>query len=395
MKSIVSSNDVFIHKNLFLLFLFSLIFLLLTRTFSQQTNDPITIGYYQKLHSDILGEDRMLSICLPDNYEKSNLSYPVVYHLYGDRIEQYFAEAVSVVNNLNWDGVMPEVILVGIDESNNRYRDLLPHQFNGDSTGIDDFMKLLKLELFPYVEQNFRTKDYRILVGPQVGANFGLYTLLTNSELFNAYIITNPFRWKKGRELLFDKLRINLSSITSLKSFLFITHDVADELEIEGNNYIKEFQKIISSESSIGLSVHYNFLDNDYDFNSRTGLEKGCRTLFKEFKIPESYEINSLLDLLIYYKNLSSKIGYVIDIPEMNIVSACDKLIEQNKMDRAFEMLNYLEKQFPNSANSYWRLGSIYKEQGENEKAIKYFKKVLELHPNMTMVQNIIKELEK
>jgi len=394
MKSV---SFVYEEKNInsiYLFFIFSLFFLLLPKTYSQETNDPISIGYYQKLYSYVIGEERLLSIRLPDNYENSTLNYPVLYHIYGDRIEQYFAEAVSVINNLGWGGIMPEVILIGIDESNNRYRDLLPHQLNGDSTGIDNFTRFFAEELIPYVNKNFRTKEYRILVGPQVGANFALYSLVTTQGLFNAYIITNPFRWQKGRELLFDKLNKNLLSIKSLKSFLFITHDVADDLEREGNIYINKFKEIIKPNGP-GLQVHYNFLQNDYDFNSRTGLEKGLRTLFKEFKIHEDHKIESLIGLLAHYKNLSAKIGYDINIPEMNIVAACDKLIEQNKMDKVFEMLHYLEREFPNSANSYWRLGSIYRSQGDNENALKYFKKVLELHPNMEMVQNIIKELEK
>jgi len=173
---------------------------------AQTDGDPISIGKYRTLHSEILKEERVLSITLPKNYDSAISSYPVVYHLYGDRIEQYYSEATSVINQLSSDGAMPEVILIGIDERNQRYRDLLPQANDGSDTGIMDFTRFINEEVFPFVETNYRTKPYRILVGPQVGANFGIYTLFTNPDLFDAFIINNPFRWTGGRDLLFDKL---------------------------------------------------------------------------------------------------------------------------------------------------------------------------------------------
>ena len=35
---------------------------------------------------------------------------------------------------------------------------------------------------------------YRILVGPQVGANFGIYAPVNSTDWFDAMILNNPFR---------------------------------------------------------------------------------------------------------------------------------------------------------------------------------------------------------
>ena len=43
---------------------------------------------------------------------------------------------------------------------------------------------------------------YRILVGPQVGANFGIYALVNSTDLFESMILNNPFGWVGGREYL-------------------------------------------------------------------------------------------------------------------------------------------------------------------------------------------------
>ncbi len=39
---------------------------------------------------------------------------------------------------------------------------------------------------------------YRILVGPQVGANFGIYALVNSTDWFDAMILNNPFRWVRA-----------------------------------------------------------------------------------------------------------------------------------------------------------------------------------------------------
>ena len=64
-----------------------------------------------------------------------------------------------------------------------RYRDLLPLAPDGKPTGIEDFTRFLVEEAFPFIEGNYRTKDYRILVGPQAGADFGLATLFSGMRI--------------------------------------------------------------------------------------------------------------------------------------------------------------------------------------------------------------------
>lgn len=241
-----------------------LLAVLAINTNAQNIGDSINIGTYHTIQSKILPEERIVSINLPRGYEASGLSYPVIYHSYGDRINQYFAKAVSSVYNLASDGAIPEVILVGIDEKNLRYRDLLPQGNDGSPTGINSFTEYISNELIPFIEQNYRTKDFNVFVGPQVGANFGLYTLFTNPELFNAYIITNPFRWTGGRELLFDKVNSYSSNQVSIKNFLFITYHKGDRdpLEKEGDLFIERFKKVIDEDNLEEINVNYNFIDD-------------------------------------------------------------------------------------------------------------------------------------
>ena len=70
-----------------------LVFLVLVSSVlsAQNKGDKISNGEYDKIHSEILDEDRIMLINLPENYDNTAIDYPVVYLFYGDRVMQYFS----------------------------------------------------------------------------------------------------------------------------------------------------------------------------------------------------------------------------------------------------------------------------------------------------------------
>ena len=76
-------------KNVFLV----IVLFIVSNSFAQNKGDDIIIGKYDKIHSEILNEDRLLLINLPEGYEKNKIDYPVAYLFYGDRVMQYFSPA--------------------------------------------------------------------------------------------------------------------------------------------------------------------------------------------------------------------------------------------------------------------------------------------------------------
>lgn len=194
----------------------------------QQDGAPITIGTYKIIHSTIMDEDRTLLIHLPRGYESSTVAYPVIYMLYGNHVTTYFTEAVSVIDRLGPSGRIPQMILVGIVNTD-RYRDLLPEN-QGKTTGIGNFILFLREELFPYIEGTFRTKPFRVLIGPQAGANFSLYTMMKQPDMFNAFIINSPFRWTGGRDLMMNLAEDFFKGQREFNCLMYITYKVNDEL---------------------------------------------------------------------------------------------------------------------------------------------------------------------
>lgn len=128
------------RKIIFFMILLPLIILCVcTISFAQRDGDDVVIGKYKVIHSKILDEDRTLLIHLPEDYNKTDKKYPVLYLLYGNHTTTYFAEAVSILDRLGPSGRIPELILVSITNID-RYRDLLPQKPDGSPTKIDKFM---------------------------------------------------------------------------------------------------------------------------------------------------------------------------------------------------------------------------------------------------------------
>ena len=177
----------------------------------QKDGDPVAIGTYRTLHSAILGEERQLLVHVPADYDRTTLRYPVLFQLYGQQVTNYLADAVMTAERLGNFADIPPLIIVGVANTD-RYRDNLPIQPDGKSpAGADAFLRFFAEELIPFVDRHYRTKPYRLLVGPQAGAAFGLYALTTRPGLFNASILRissepAPRRKQPGSTPITDKV---------------------------------------------------------------------------------------------------------------------------------------------------------------------------------------------
>ena len=344
---------------------------------AQENDDPVSIGTYKKLYSKILNEERTLLVNLPRGYNETTISYPVLYILYGGQVQGYFAEAVHIVDRLSVGSVIPDMIIIGI-KNVDRYRDCLPINRNGEAGGADKFFKFFKEELIPYVNKSYRTKDFKILCGPQAGATFSVYALIEEPTLFNANIITNPFWNTSIREYLLTKSNDFFNQNQNLKNFLFIsTYPHSDSKEML--EYLRKFRMIVENgkQNDFTLIINTEKEDED-DVVSPMGLRKGLKKYFKEYKFPNEMEIKGLEDLKEYYHNLSQKYGYEVDIPEFTLVRQGDKLEESNSLEEAKIVFEYIVKKYPHDLNSYARLADLHRRWGNYDLAIQYYEQFLE-----------------
>jgi enterochelin esterase-like enzyme len=364
---------------------------------SQEGSDgePVSIGTYRQLHSEVLDEERTLLVSTPEGYEDGSISYPVLFVLYGGQIRGYLAEAVHSAHVLSEQGSIPQMIVVGVANVD-RYRDLSPVARGETPSGIGPFSRFVAEELIPFVDSRYRTKSYRVLVGPQAGAEFALWTLAKRPGLFNAFIIENPFRFESVKDTLMPIMEKLMDA--GLPSYTFLQVTCADRAgEVDKSReveYMRAFERLAREKSPANLELVTHYVENSEDFLPPLRMKEGLAELFREYKFPEDREVRGLGDIRSHYTALSKRWGFKVDVPELTLYFKADGLINSGAADSALVILDYLIGEYPKSANGYWALANLHRERGDRELAIRYYRKCLEIIPNMTPARRWLEQLE-
>ena len=180
-------------------------------------------------HSSIIEDDFYIYISLPDGYQESVKKYPVLYLLDGDIS---FGMATSIARYLQFGNTIPELIIVGIgygalkkSKGNDRNRDytISNRRNRPGSGGAPKFRTFLLEELIPYIDNEFRTiPDDRTIYGYSLGGLFALYSMFTEPDFFNRYIIGSPhLAWDNFR--IFSVQEDAFNSIGDINASLFIS----------------------------------------------------------------------------------------------------------------------------------------------------------------------------
>ena len=342
---------------------------------AQQDGDPVSIGTYRVIHSRALDEDRTLLIHLPRGYGQTVAAYPVAYLLYGNHVSTYFAMSVAAVDKLGSSGRTPPFILVGIMNTD-RYRDLLP-EAAGKPTGIGAFTRFLSEELFPFIEDEYRTKPFRILIGPQAGANFGLYSLMTNPNMFNAAILENPFRWRGGRDLMLEAAAEFFSGPKEIRRFLHISYRKGDELEVEAEPYLKKLMELREKSGWKEFRLELEYTPVYDEFLPPFRVKAGLKAIFDEYVFPRDRVVDSLEDILAFYNKLSAKYGYDVNPPLHVLSEQSYSLREREKTEEMLRLLRYMLDRDPHSGDALWQLGNHFERTGRLEKAIECYERMI------------------
>lgn len=145
------------------------------------------------------GRSYQLYIHLPGSFAREpKRRYPVLYVTdgYWD-----FATLVASYNNLNYDQVVPEFIIVGLgyagdnlDYGELRGWELSPVSLGSGGGGhADQFIAALEKDIFPLVEKDYRGDPaQRYLAGSSLGGLFTLHAMYAKPELFKGYIAASP-----------------------------------------------------------------------------------------------------------------------------------------------------------------------------------------------------------
>ena len=244
--------------------------------------------------SIVNGQEYVLQISLPTSYNKTNQKYPVVYLMDS---QWDFPLLTALYGQQYYDGFIPEVIIIGItwggghpNPDSLRARDYTPTNEKRlpQSGGADKFLSVIKNEVFPLVEKNYRVdKNDKTLVGCSLGGLFTMYTLFTQPDMFSRYVAASPaFTW--DNKILYkyeEKYHANKSNPPA-KLFMCVGG-------VETS--VPDYQKLtafLNNRHYSNLQIESKVLDNTGHSGTKgIGYEKGLQFVFKRPSIKVSSNI--------------------------------------------------------------------------------------------------------
>lgn len=358
----------------------------------------MSIGERVPFYSEIINENREILIGTPSSYDTSDESYPVLYLLDG---EAHFHHVTGLTKFLAQNQQIPEMLVVGIPNTD-RNRDLTPPSTDPSERSeypthgsADSFLRFLNEELIPFVEDNYRTRTYRILVGHSFGGLFALHSLLDASNPFNAYITLSPsLQWNNQR--LTQAFQEYFSVFRELPRDLYLAKGNESSVLLPGfdqisttleNADLEEFRwksEVLSEESHNSLPYR--------------AIHRGLEFIFEDWVIDDYMSIfnrDGLSGLRDVYQDTGQRFGYERNLPPTIVMNLFGRLGSEGRVEEAAEVLSFYETIAQPQAFLYEALAEGFLEKNEIERASDYYKAALEIDPGNEYYRSRIADLER
>ena len=208
---------------------FTLLFLIFSTNLISQNLEPKErpLEPDHNITSKIMGADYQLYISFPNSYStKDSITYPVLYVMDGRRDFIMFNQ---INRFLSYSGNTEDVIIVGVGFtldstkwSRLRLYNFTPSKFMDTAKiskmeikqglpkgtiktgGGPKFLEVLKTEIIPFVDKNYKTNSDRGITGHSLGGLFTAYCLLNSDGYFTRFGINSPYL-KYNKEKLLDQ----------------------------------------------------------------------------------------------------------------------------------------------------------------------------------------------
>ena len=328
--------------------------------FGQNQQVASVLHAQHKINSAVLGEERTILVRVPAAYAGRDERFPVVYMT--DAHPPQNAMMAGLVEQQAWGGMMPEMIIVGI-QNTNRTRDLTPTKTERAGTGGGDkFLDFLEKEVIPLVEKNYRTQPFRIFAGHSLGGLFAVYAFTARPDLFNAYIAASPvLHWDDDFVIKRAEEAFKQNRDWNKRMFIGLGNEP---------DYVKgfnSFQNLLKKAKP--KNFEYGFQEFPQESHGSVVLPAyyaGFRKIFEGWTPPPS---GTIADLENHYKGLSRRFGYEIKMPEAMVNQIGYAFLRGNNLEKAIEIFNKNVANYPNSANVYDSLAEALEKNGQLKQA--------------------------
>jgi len=368
--------------------------------FSQEeapSETVISMGTTHTFFSKTLGQDRPLNISLPGSYEKkADKRYPVIYLLDGGLGN--FHHTTASVNFLARMNQIPEMIVVGIPNTDDRTRDLTPptktdqKQFPS-AGGADNMLEFISTELFAHIGEKYRTTDYKMLIGHSFGGLFAAHTLLHHPGIFDSYIAISPSLWWDEQDLVLNQSKEFFEKQDKLQGHFFMTMGNESGTMVGG---AWKLQALLEEQGPDKLKWAFNRMkDEDHGSIPFRSTYKGLKFIFSDFDLNanmDAFEAGTL-SLADYENRVETMYHEAPNWERGRLLRIGEQLFNNVSPAAALPFFQKATELFPKHVKPWLQQGESLLQTGENEEAIASFQKALELDPTSLPAKVSLKKL--
>lgn len=340
---------------------------------------------FDNIKSEKLGEERRITIGLPESYEANpNKKYPVLYLLDGDYLFDAFSGAISY--GAYWDD-LPEMIIIGIHQNKDgeRYEDCTIEQISGlpDEKGAK-FFEFIGAELIPYIEKNYRTSPFRMIAGHDTTASFINFYLYKDDPLFKGYICLSPE--------LAPKMEIRIpEKFAKVKEPFFYYLSAADGDIKSIKEPIEKLDSNIKIANNPLVNYKYDLFKNSTHYTEVLySIPNALYQIFEVYKPINSAEYKDKIAILKsgysdYLENkynvMSTVFGVQIPV-RMNDFKLIENLILKNNLyDELGKMAEIANVSYPAAMLGEYEMGLMYEKMGDPKRAAKKYQNASQMVP--------------
>jgi pimeloyl-ACP methyl ester carboxylesterase len=294
------------------------------------------------------------------------------------------------------------MIVVAIDSGDvaHRTHDLTPpsqaetdNRFSPGNGGADTFLAFIADELVQYVDRNYRTRPYRIIVGHSFGGLFAVHALIRKPALFNAYVVIDPtVSWNNGAEI--DRAERFFSEAKDLQADVFITAANYFGVVTPG---VRRFVAVLDGNRPRGFRWNFKWYDDETHMSvPLRSIYSGLDAIFDGWHLTNPLELfgaGGVEGIHRHFREGASRYGYERATPPFTISLLVAALDKTGRLEEAASVLLHDPKAYPPPWNQLDRLARSYAERGNVEQAIRFYRLSLDKNPNNGWAKQKLREM--
>lgn len=347
------------------------------------------------IDSQVFGKKRTLFVYTPANYaQDKEAKYQVIYVVAEEvgMLADLVASTSTYAASKQDFGTKQEFIIVGI-QSEEPYRELLPKNIKkGTRVDLNPYLpdgqaelmdQHLEEEVFPFIQSNYQTYPYALLLGEGVGGTYALYDAAKKQPLFQSYISIIP-HWMDYEQTILEKLTQKINN-QAPAAYLFLATATPQGEDIPDRTALHQLEKALQESKNPSLHPHI-YHQNNADGgsvlfitlgSSLAAYKKIVGTPNSEWLKKASQKENFTQAVQEYYQERDQWLGYT-QPPRLDELVALATAVEI-EFSKGIQLLDWGRELYPKSSYLYKKQADLSIASQQYQAAVEYYDKALEL----------------